>query len=318
MTAPLRGVQLLPPGLARAAATRAGTPQAQVVSRRQLYAAGVPRWLVRHELRVGRWQRTGRQTVALHNGPLSTGAKRWMAVLEGGPRAALDGATALQEAGIDALTDDVIHVIVAKGSRRVRLRGVRFHESRRWRGDDVVRDGIPRVKPATAAVHAALWARTDREATLFMTLVVQQGKASPIELYDAVATVRRHRRRTLLGRIASDISDGVRSLNELDVAAALRRRGLPEPARQSLRRRPSGTQFLDVDFPEHEVTLEIDGPQHDLPEARLQDLLRDVGLAVEGRTIVRIPMVAWRLDEGAVLDALEELFCSRGWRRPAA
>jgi hypothetical protein len=33
---------------------------------------------------------------------------------------------------------------------------------------------------------------------------------------------------------------------------------------------------------------------------------------------VRIPLVAWRLDEGAVLDGLEVLFRSRGWRRPAA
>lgn len=313
-----RTARPLSPALARAAAARVGRQQAQVVSRRQLYAAGVPRWLVRHELRVGRWQRTGRQTVALHNGPLPTAAQRWVAVLEGGPRAALGGVTALQEAGIDALTDVVIHVIVAKGSRRVRVQGVRFHESRRWCESDVVRVGIPRVMPAVAAVHAALWAATDRQATLFLTLAVQQRKASPAQLHDAAAAVRRHPRRRLLAMVTADLAGGVRSLNELDVARAMRGRCLPEPARQSLRRRPSGVQYLDVDFPDHEVTLEVDGPQHELPEARLQDLLRDVALVVEGRTIIRIPMVAWRLDESAVLDALEELFSSRGWRRPAA
>ena len=58
--------------------------------------------------------------------------------------------------------------------------------------------------------------------------------------------------------------------------------------------------------------------QHDLPDQRLADLLRDLGLATDHRTVVRIPLVAWRLDEEAVLDALEGLFLSRGWRRPAA
>lgn len=111
---------------------------------------------------------------------------------------------------------------------------------------------------------------------------------------------------------------GVRSLGELDVGRAMRRRGLPEPARQVLRRRPSGTQYLDADFPEQGITLEVDGAQHDLPDARLADLLRDLDLAAGRRTVVRLPLVAWRLDEGAVLDGLEALFLSRGWRRPAA
>ena len=289
-----------------------------VISLRQLYAAGVPRWLVRRELRVGRWQRPGRQTVVLHNGPLSDSAKRWVAVLEGGPRAALAGVTALQEAGITMLDDQTVHVIVARASRRVRLKGVRYHESRRWSETDVIRLGIPRVAAPVAAVHAALWARTDREATLLLTVAVQQRKATPAELHDAASSIRRHRRRRLLSEVISELSGGVRSLNELDVAVAMRARGLPEPDRQRLRRRPSGRQYLDADFDDYEVTLEIDGPQHDEPTARLEDLVRDIGLATDGRTVVRIPMVAWRLGEERVLDALEELFSARGWRRPAA
>lgn len=234
MAAPSTRAPSLPPNLARAAARRLGRSQALVVTRRQLYAAGVPRWLVRREVRVGRWQRPGRQTVVLHNGPLSDSARRWVAVLEGGPRAALAGVTALQEAGITTLGDRTVHVIVARGSRRIRLKGVRYHESRRWREADVIRVGIPRVAAPAAAVHAALWARTDREAD------------------------------------------------------------------------------------DYEVTIEIDGPQHDEPAARLDDLVRDIGLATDGRTVVRIPMVAWRLGEGRVLDALEALFSARGWQRPAA
>lgn len=308
----------LPPDRARQVARQLAATQAGVASRRQLYARGVPRWLVRLEVRVGRWQRTGRQTVAVHNGPLDAEARRWIAVLESGPRAALAGVTALQAAGITALSDDLIHVIVPKGARRVRLPGVRVHESRRWRREDVVRGGIPRIRPAVAAVHAALWAKTDRQATLFLTLAVQQRKATPLGLHDAVQSVRRHRRRRLLLLLVQDLADGVRSLGELDVGRAMRGRGLPEPRRQAIRQRASGVQYLDADFPDYEVTLEIDGSQHDEAQARLTDLLRDIAVASDGGTTVRIPLVAWRLDEAAVLDALEMLFTSRGWHRPAA
>jgi very-short-patch-repair endonuclease len=115
-----------------------------------------------------------------------------------------------------------------------------------------------------------------------------------------------------------DLLGGVRSLGELDVARAMRRRGLPEPSRQSLRRRPSGREYLDAEFDEQRLVLEVDGSQHDLPDQRLVDLLRDFAITAEGRTTLRIPLEAWRLDEEAVLDALEAVFASRGWSPVAA
>lgn len=292
--------------------------QAGVVGRRQLYRAGVPRWLVRRELRVGRWQRPSSQTLTVHNGPLDAAARRWVAVLELGPRAAIDGVTALQAAGISALTDEQIHVITPPGAKRRRLQGVVRHESRRFREDDVESAGLRRVRPAAAAVHAALWSKTPRQAAYLLTLAVQQGVCTPEALVEQVAAVRRHRfRRTLIDTV-SDLVGGVRSLGELDVARAMRSRGLPEPERQALRRRPSGKEYLDADFPAYQVSLEVDGAQHDEPWARARDLVRDIRLAAEGRSIVRIPLVAWRLDQAGVLDAMEELFRARGWRPNAA
>ena len=283
-----------------------------------MLAAGVPRWLLRLEVRTGRWQVTGRQTLALHNGPLDAASRRWVAVLEGGPRAALDGVSALQAAGLEQLTDELVTVVVPKGTRRRRVPGARIRETRRYRAQAVVDGGVPRTTPAVAAVHAALWAATDKQATYFLTLAVQQGLCRPADLSDAATVVRRHPRRRLVGQVVLDLADGSRSLGELDVARAMRSRGLPEPVRQAVRRRPSGTQYLDADFPSYGVSMEVDGCQHDLPAQRLADLLRDLGLATEGRTTVRIPLIAWRLDEAAVLDGLERLFRSRGWHRPAA
>ena len=291
-----------------------------VLLRSDLRAWGVPRCLVKAELRAGRWQRTGRQSVVTHNGPLDPAARRRVAVAEIGPRAALDGTTALQHLGVDVLKDQTIHVIIPKGSSpRRRLRGVRIHESRRYRSEDVaVRRGLRCVAPAAAAVHAALWARTDREAVYVLVLVVQQRLASPDELEQAAQQVRRHARRRLLARTVLDLAGGVRSMGELDVSHALRGRGLPEPDRQVLRHRPGGREYLDCRFEAYDLTMEVDGWQHDDPQHRLDDLLRDLVQAGEGSTVLRVPLVAWRLGRQQILDRLEQVFLARGWQRPAA
>jgi very-short-patch-repair endonuclease len=303
----------------RLAARRASLSDG-VLQRSDLRAWGVPRWVVKAELRAGRWQRTGRQTVVNHNGPLNAAARRRVAVAEVGPRAALDGVTALQHLGVAVLGDELIHVIIPKGSSpRRRLRGVRIHESRRYRSEDVaVRSGVRCVAPAAAAVHAALWARTDREAVYVLVLVVQQRLADPQELAEAAQHVRRHVRRRLLARTVLDLAGGVRSMGELDVARELRGRGLPEPDRQVVRRRADGREYLDCRFGAYDLTLEIDGWQHDDPQHRLADLLRDLTQVGEGSTVLRVPLVAWRLGARQILDRLERVFVARGWQRPAA
>src|SRR5436190_2029111 len=77
------------------------SPQAYVVSRTQLYAAGVTRGQVRAQVRARRWQRLGSHCVVLHTGPLTMEARLWSGVLEGRPRALLDGASALVAAGLE-------------------------------------------------------------------------------------------------------------------------------------------------------------------------------------------------------------------------
>jgi very-short-patch-repair endonuclease len=303
-------------GLVRA--RKLAADQEQVAGRRQLYAAGVPRWLVRREIRFGRWQRTGRQTVAMHNGPVSVEARRWVAVLENGPRAALSGTSGLQYDGVTALTDEALHIFVPKGTPQRRLKGVTRHESRRWRAGDLEPAGIPRTKPAVSAVMAALWAATERQATFFLILPVQQGLCRATDVAEALERVRRHRFRKALWLAVNDIVDGARSMGELDVGRALARRGLPKPSRQVKRTRPDGSIYLDLAWDDYGLTMEIDGLQHDLPWMRLADTVRDLGTLAEGAAVMRIPLLAWRLDEERVLDAIESVFRSRGWVPAAA
>lgn len=301
----------------RKAARWLAKAQHGVVTRRQLVVAAVPRWLVRAEVVGGRWQQVGRQVVVLHNGPLSADAQRWVAVLGTCPRAALDGVTALQEAGVTGLRDEVVHVIAPKGSQPRGTPGVVVHESRRFRESDVINVGIRRMRPAVAAVHAALWAVSDRQAQLFLLMVVQQRKVTPEQVLEVVETVRRHPRRRLLRRLVADLAGGVHSLGELDVAEDFRRRGFPEPDRQEIRRRPSGVQYLDCELAAYALVLEIDGAGHEDPAQKLGDLLRDIEVATDGHTVVRIPLALYHVGREQVLDRIEGLLIARGWNPPA-
>lgn len=244
---------------------------------------------------------------------------RAVAAYEVGRRAALDGVSALQQHGLAALAEEEVHVIVPKGSTPQRPAGVAVHESRRFCEEDVVLvHGVRTVEPATAAVHAALWARADRQAAFLLVLVVQQRLATASDLAAAAERVSRHARRAVLRRVVADLHLGVRSMGELDVARAMRTRGLPEPDRQVLRRRPSGTEYLDVRFDRYRLVLEIDGQQHDELEQRTSDVLRDFSSAAEGDTVLRLPLVVWRRAPEQVLDRLEQVLLAKGWRRAAA
>lgn len=301
----------------RTSAEQLAGEQEGVLSRRQLYALGVTRWQVRAQVDAGRWCRTGRQTVSTTTGPLTERARWWVAVLEVGPRAALDGVTALLAAGLTTITESTTHVIAPKSSCPWRPPGTTVHESRRFCEEDILDEGIRRVKPAVAAVHAALWAVSDRQAALFLIAPVQQRLVPAAEVAEALAVVRRHRRRRFLLTVMGDLMDRAQSLGELDFAVACRDRSLPEPDRQVVRRLSTGRVFLDVEWKPWGVVAEIDGGQHEEAGHRVADAMRDNEQVIDGKVVLRIPVLGLRLDQDAFLDQVERLLRRRGWR-PAA
>jgi very-short-patch-repair endonuclease len=241
-----------------------------------------------------------------------------VAVLETSPRAALAGVTALQHAGMTNLTDATIHLVAPQGARPWRRSGVVVKESRLFCEADVARVGIRRLLPAAAAAFAARWARSDRQAKLFVLMTVQQRLASVEAVRDALERLPRSRRRDLLLQVTDAAAGGVHSLGELDVAGDLRSRGLPEPDRQAMRQRASGKEYLDCDFAPYALVLEIDGAGHADPGQRLSDLLRDLTEVAGGKVAIRIPLEIYYLDRDAVLDRLEAVFAARGWVRSEA
>jgi very-short-patch-repair endonuclease len=280
--------------------------QGGVVSRRQLYRLELTRGEVRAQLRAGRWQRVGDGVIALHNGDVSEEGHLWSAVLHGGRHAMLDGEAALVASGLKRWTMDQIRVSVPKGGVGRRIGRYDIRCTRRWSATNRAPSGIPRVRPEIGAVHGALWAKTDRQATYLVTVTVQQGLTRPEDLGRALLTIKRDRRRTLLHQVVNDLLDGGRSLGELDVVRELRRRGLPPPAQQSLRKDKRGRYYLDLSWPDLHLVVEVDGIHHAWTENVVGDALRQNSLAMAGDTVLRVPLLGLRLCADDFYDQIEQ------------
>ncbi len=289
-----------------------------MLDRRQLYAAGWTRWQVAAEVRAGRWSAVGRHSVSTHTGPLGERGECWRAVVEVGPRSCIAGLSALRLAGLTGIDPGILEVAAPKSSRPRRPPGVVVHETRRLRPDDVVPTGLPRMRPAPAAVLAALWAASDRQAALYLVATAQQRLTRPDDLARAAARVRRHARRDLIRQVIAEITDGAQALSELDFGVLCHRRGLPAPTRQTVVTTSTGRCYLDVTWDEWHVTAEIDGVQHLQLDLWLRDAWRSNDLTLGGRLVLRFPALALRLDPHRVMDQTEAALRRAGWRPGAA
>ena len=301
-----------------AAARSHAAEQGGVLSRPQLYGLGLTRWEIRGQVRGGRWQLIGDQSVQLSNGELGPVGERWAAVFQGGPRACLDGGSALIAAGLERYEIPAVRVSVPRGARIRRNRRFNIRQTRRWSAADIAPSGIPRTGPATAAVRAGLWARTDREAAYVVTLTVQQGLAGPEDLGLEMLRVRRDKRRLLLSEILNELLDGARALGELDVARELRRRGLPRPSRQVLRQDGRNRYYLDLHWPDFRLVVEIDGIHHAWAENVVGDALRQNAVVLAGDTVLRLPLLGLRLRPDDFFAQIEQALRERGWSQRAA
>jgi very-short-patch-repair endonuclease len=286
-----------------------------IVSLAQLYGCGLTRAEVRAEVRARRWRRAGCRAVITFTGPLPIESRRWVAVIEGGPRAVLDGEAALQAAGLTGYSVGRMRVTVPRGAR-VRHRGsaVDVRQSRRWSPADVQPGSRPaRTRAPVAAVRAALWAVSDRQAALVLTMAVQQRLVTAEQLGTELLRIRRDRRRLLLHQVVLDLLGGVRSLGELDVVRGCRERRLPVPDSQVVRRTPRGTYYLDFRWARWRVVLEVDGIQHALAEQVVGDALRHNTIALTGDIVLRLPLLGLRADPDAFFDQLREALVGQGW-----
>jgi len=305
----------------RRRAERVAAEQAGVISRVQAYAEGVTRSEVRANVAAGRWQRFGSQSLVTYTGTLTDDSRDWAAVFEAGPRAFLDGASSLRAGGLKKYDVDRIRVSVPRGARVRGGKGLDIRQTRRWAAEDVVSGGgLPRSRNEVAAIRAALWARSNRQAALILTMAVQQGLTTAECLGVEMLRVKRDKRRSFIHTVLLDLLGGVRSLGELEFARELRRRGLPEPTRQVLRRGRNGKYYLDVIWDQWGLVVEIDGIHHSWAQNVVADALRQNDVTLQSATVLRLPLLGLRVAADEFFEQIELALIDAGWTplgRPA-
>jgi very-short-patch-repair endonuclease len=289
-----------------------GEAQGGVVSRDQLRVAGITRHELEAHLWAHRWRRVHAQSIAIHTGPLPELGQLWAAVFEAGDRGCLDGASALIAGGLEHYTEDVIRVSVPRGVLARHATGVDIRQTRRLVTEDLAPSGIPRTRPDVAGVRAGLWARSDKQATLLLTMTVQQGLTSPERLGSEVMRVKRDPRRVLITAVVTDLVGGVRSLGEHEFAQMCRLRGLPEPTRQAVRQGPGGQWYLDVCWEPWGVVVEIDGIHHEWAANVVADALRHNAIALDRAIVLRLPLLGLRLAPDEFFAQITDALVGRG------
>lgn len=291
--------------------------QGGVVSRRQAYQAGMTRGEVRAQVRARRWQRVWSRSLCIHTGDISALGREWGAVFEGGDHAVLDGESSLIASGLQRYESTTLRVSVPRGVKPLSGTGLDIRRTRRLKVTDRVASGVPRTKVEIAAVRAALWAVSDKQAALLVTMAVQQGLTTAERVGEALLRVRRDKRRAMLHDLILDLMGGARSMGELDFARACRRRGLPEPTRQVIRSGRGGRYYLDVYWEQWHLVVEIDGIHHSWADNVVSDALRHNEVAIAGDTVLRLPLLGLRLAEDDFFEQIERALRDAGWAAAA-
>jgi hypothetical protein len=313
------------PGLAQLARL-----QDHVVSRSQLAGIGADYQVVDRRTRAGTWQLFGPRVVVLHNGRLTREQRWWAAYLHGSlddvgrpVRAALCGLTAIEAGGLVGFEAPVLHVVVEHGRQVTDLESrqltVRVHETRLFETTEVhPTRQPPRLRLPRSIVQCASDAaiRQPDRARSIIAAAVQQRLVRPEAMRRYAVARRTLPGRRLLLETISDAQGGAHSLPELEFLRGVRSTGLPEPRRQRALQRANGTWYLDNDFGDYLVTIEVNGLQHYEQIATESDEFRRAVLEIGGRLVVGVSSYAVRHQIARCMIITAEALISRGYRPP--
>lgn len=289
-----------------------------LITRTQAFASGLTLADVRRLLRRREWVAVHPGVYINHTGKLTWRERAWAAVLVAGPGAALclDSALRAHEgAGRKAGNDALIHVAVVHGRPRLAPDGVRIHQmvdlsSRvQWnktppstRYDDTILDLASRAGPLDSVARLADACGSRR--------------TTAARLRDRLDQRKRIAQRDWLRSVLSDVADGTCSVLEhgyLDLVE--RPHGLPVGQRQALRDLGNGRIYRDVDLPELDIRIELDGKLfHTSTEDRDRDLERDLDAVVaEDGTTIRLGFGQVHERPCSTAAKLAKIAQRRGW-----
>lgn len=136
---------------------------------------------------------------------------------------------------------------------------------------------------------------------------------TPEQLHDALSRRGPCLRHALIVETIDDAAGGIASVPEHEFAVIVRAFHLPEPARQRVLPRRDGRRYLDADWADYRLSVEVDGRGHLDVVTWDSDLDRANDLVIDGRTLLRFTSYAIRHRPESVGETLIRALIARGW-----
>ncbi|WP_198663641.1 type IV toxin-antitoxin system AbiEi family antitoxin domain-containing protein [Jiangella endophytica] len=285
--------------------------QHSMLSRAQAHACGLTDRRIEWLVGSGRWRRVHLGVYATFTGPLPFAAQVRAAILRVGRGAVASHRTA---AYLDGLCDDagpVIHV-TAPAHRHVRgkVDGVRVHYAHRLPQTRHPSRNPPRTRLDDTVLDLVDIAPHPRDAEGWITAACQRRLSTPERLADALGRRKKIRWRPMTEAM---LADGAQSPLELrHLRRVERAHGLPAGHRQ---RRIAGSRvsWIDVDYAEYRVRVELDGRIGHTGEGRFRDHHRDNHATLDGNATLRYGHADIFGDPCGVAAEHVRVLSARGW-----
>lgn len=243
-----------------------------------------------------------------HTGPLTQVQRAWAAVLHAAPAAlCLDSAWDLTASG-------PVHVAIDSTRRIARLEQVEYHSvtalGRRIRPQT----NPPRLSFEENLVLAIRVAENEEEVVALRAAHVGRRGVTPASVRRAIGTHPRLPRKRLVLRLLDDVENGTESVLEHGYLTRVERaHGLPTPVRQAVRRVGGRTERRDIEYPEFDMVVEIDGQLGHSWKAGNRDAARDLADLTQGRLVLRLRWRQVMVEPCATAGSVAGILQRRGW-----
>jgi hypothetical protein len=317
---------MLPPAADHALLAPLLRAQHGAVSRVQALTCGLTDSGIAARLLSGRWQRAHQGVYLAFSGPVPRQARVWAALLRAGPGAVASHRTAAELEGLTGgpaygpgASSELIHVTVPANRRIKPIDGVQIHYTRQL----AVKRHPSLLPPRTRTEHTVLdlidEAVTIDEVLTWVTRACQRRHTTPALLRSALALRSNVRWAAELAAVLSDVEDGAESVLEVEYRRRVERaHGLP-PAR---RQRPpvSGPgRYVDVEYEDYRVRVELDGRIGHVEEGAFRDMDRDNATTIDGLDGLRYGWVHVFGGPCLVAGQVARVLIANGWEgRPRA
>jgi hypothetical protein len=293
-----------------------------VIARWQVSAAGLSARVIDAQLHNDRWQTLYWGVYAAFTGRPSRMAVLWAAVLRGGPGAALGYQTAAEVDGLADRPSEAIHLVVSSSRRvasasrgRQEMPRVAIHY--RARAEDAIHPSRtpPRTRIEETTLDLTQVAVSLDEAFSWLARACSRRLTTAMLLHEAMAARPKLRWRLELTDALDDIRDGAHSVLEWRYIRGVElRHGLPRADRQALSRAGRRTRYLDNQYREFGVLVELDGRAAHPAESRWRDVRRDNTSAAMGMVTLRYGWADVTEDPCRVASEVAAALRRGGWK----